>query len=365
LSTHRVTLIPGDGIGPEVIAATCRVLEATGVGFTWDVEQVGQPALDLVGTPLPDSVAASVIANRVALKGPVSTPAVKGFRSVNIAMRKASNLFANVRPCRTYPGVRSRYENVDVVVIRDVTEDLYAGVEVEAGTPEALELIASIEKTTGRPIADGSGISIKAISETASRRIAEYAFQYAVDNRRSRVTAVHKAAVMKRTDGLFLEVAREVAARYPDIEFEDRAVDNTAMQLVQRPEDLDVLLMPMQYGDILSDLAAGLIGGSGMIPGANIGTEAVLFEPGHGSAPKMAGMNRANPMATMLSGVMMLRHLGEAGAADRLEGAIADVIAEGTHVTYDLKSERDDPSAVGTSDVADAVVSKMKVTVAS
>lgn len=359
MSAHRVTLIPGDGIGPEVVAATRQVLEATGVDFEWDVQQVGQPAVEAFGTPLPDTVAASVIANGVALKGPVSMPAVKGSRSVNIAMRKASNLFANVRPCRTYPGVRSRYDDVDVVVIRDVTEDLYAGVEVEAGTPEAAELIAAIEKTTGRPIAEGSGISIKAISEGASRRIAEYAFRYAAENGRSRVTAVHKAAVMKRTDGLFLEVVREVAAGHPDIEFEERTVDNTAMHLVQRPEELDVLVMPMQYGDILSDLAAGLIGGSGMIPGANVGTEAVLFEPGHGSAPKMAGMDRANPMATMLSGVVMLRHLGEGAAADRLERAIADVIAEGRHVTYDLKTDRDDPSAVGTSAVADAVVARM------
>jgi isocitrate dehydrogenase (NAD+) len=359
LNAHRVTLIPGDGIGPEVIDATCRVLEATGVRFEWDVEQVGEPALEAFGTPLPDSVAASVIANGVALKGPVSAPKVKGFRSVNIAMRKASNLFANVRPCRIYPGVPTRYHDVDVVVIRDVTEDVYAGIEVEAGTPEAKELIASIEKTTGKAIADGSGITIKAISEEASRRLVEFAFRYAMENGRSRVTAVHKATVMKKTDGIFLEVAREVAARHPEIAFDDRLVDNTAMQLVQRPEDLDVLVMPMQYGDILSDVGAGLIGGPGMLPGANIGTAAVLFEPGHGSAPKMAGMNRANPMATMLSGVMMLRHLGESAAADRLEGAIASVIAEGTHVTYDLKGERDDPSAVGTSVVADAVVARM------
>jgi isocitrate dehydrogenase (NAD+) len=356
---HRATLIPGDGIGPEVVAATLRVLEGTGVEFDWDVQQVGQPALDAVGTPLPDSVAESVIGNRVALKGPVSTPAVKGFRSVNIAMRTASGLYANVRPCKTYPGVRTRYEDVDVVVIRDVTEDLYAGVEAEAGSSEAQALIAAVQEQVGRTIRDGSGLTIKAISEGASRRLAEYAFRYARDNGRTRITAVHKAAVMKRTDGLFLEVAREVAAANPDIEFEDRAVDNTCMQLVQRPEQFDILLMPMQYGDILSDLCAGLIGGSGMIPGANIGTEAVLFEPGHGSAPKMAGMDRANPVATMLSAVMMLRHLGEGAAADRLEGAIAAVIADGRQVTYDLKEERDDPSAAGTWAVAEAVVAHM------
>ncbi|HEX2502390.1 MAG TPA: isocitrate/isopropylmalate family dehydrogenase [Miltoncostaeaceae bacterium] len=356
---HRVTLIPGDGIGPEVVDATLRVLEATGVAFDWDVQQVGQPALDAVGTPLPDSVAESVVRNGVALKGPVSTPKIKGFRSVNIAMRKASNLFANVRPCKMYPGVRTRYEDVDVVVIRDVTEDLYAGVEAEAGTSEAEALIAAVREQTGREVLDGSGLTIKAISEAASRRLAEFAFRYARENGRARITAVHKAAVMKRTDGLFLEVVREVAAANPDIEFEDRAVDNTCMQLVQRPEQFDVLLMPMQYGDILSDLCAGLIGGSGMIPGANIGTEAVLFEPGHGSAPKMAGMDRANPMATMLSAVMMLRHLGEGAAANRVEAAIAAVIADGRHVTYDLKQERDDPLAAATSVVAEAVAARM------
>jgi isocitrate dehydrogenase (NAD+) len=356
---HRVTLIPGDGIGPEVVAATLHVLDATGVAFDWDVQQVGQPALDAVGTPLPDSVAESVIANRVALKGPVSTPKVKGFRSVNIAMRTASGLYANVRPCKTYPGVRSRYEDVDVVVIRDVTEDVYAGVEAAAGSPEAQALIAAVQEHVGRTIRDGSGLTIKAISEEASRQIVEFAYGYARENGRTRITAVHKAGVMKRTDGLFLEVAREVAAANPDIEFEDRAVDGICTQLVQRPEQFDVLVMPMQYGDIISDLCAGLIGGLGMVPGANIGTEAVLFEPGHGSAPKLAGTNRANPMATILSAAMMLRHLGEAEPAERIERAIAAVIAEGRQVTYDLKQERDDPSAAGTSEVAEAVVAHM------
>ena len=358
MSAHRVTLIPGDGIGPEVIDATRRVLEATGVAFDWDVQQVGQPAIDLVGTPLPESVPASVTENGIALKGPVTTPAVKGFRSVNIALRTASDLYANVRPCRTYPGVPSRYDAVDVVVIRDVTEDLYAGVEAGAGTPEANAVIAAAELATGRRIRAGSAITVKAISEEASRRIVEYAFTYARESARSRVTAVHKAGVMKSTDGLFLEVAREVAAGHPDIEFEDRAVDLTCMQLVQRPERFDVLVMPMQYGDILSDLCAGLVGGPGMIPGVNVGNEAVLFEPGHGSAPKIAGTNRANPMATMLSGVMMLRQLAEREAAERVEGAIAAVIAEGRSVTYDLRPPGD-PGSVGTSDVADAVIYRL------
>ncbi len=356
---HRVTLIPGDGIGPEVVNATRRVVEATGVAFDWDLQEVGEGPLASVGVPMPEGVPASVIANRVALKGPVSAPKVKGFRSVNIGLRKASHLFGNVRPCRSYPGVRSRYEDVNIVVVRDVSEDLYAGVEATAGSPEARALIAAAQELLGANIAEGSGITIKAISEVASRRIVEYAFDYARRHGRSKVTAVHKAPVMKATDGLFLEVAREVAAANADIEFEDRAVDIICTQLVQRPEAFDVLVMPMQYGDILSDLCAGLVGGAGMIPGVNVGTEAVLFEPGHGSAPPLAGTNRANPMATMLSGMMMLRHLDEAEAADRVEAAIAAVVAEGRYVTYDQKPDRDDPSAAGTSEVADAVVDRL------
>jgi len=355
-AVHRVTLIPGDGIGPEVVAATRRVLEATGVRFDWDVQEVGQGPMESLGTPMPDAVPASVIANRVALKGPVSAPRAKGFRSVNIGLRKASGLFGNVRPCRLYPGVRSRYDAVDVVVVRDVTEDLYAGVEATAGSPEAQALIAAARELLGATIADGSAITIKAISDAASRRIVEYAFDHARRSGRRKVTAVHKASVMKATDGLFLAAAREVAAANPDIEFEDRTVDIICTQLVQRPEAFEVLVMPMQYGDILSDLCAGFVGGAGMIPGVNVGTEAVLFEPGHGSAPHLAGTNRANPIATMLSGMMMLRHLGEAEAADRLDGAIAEVVRDGRRVTYDLKPHRDDPSAAGTSDVADAVV---------
>jgi isocitrate dehydrogenase (NAD+) len=355
-----VTLLPGDGIGPEVVDATRTVLDATGVDIEWDVQLVGQPALEALGTPLPDSVPASVVANGVALKGPVSTPKVKGFRSVNIALRTASGLYANVRPCRLLPGVSSRFEDVDLIVVRDVTEDLYGGVEAVAGSPEARAIIERIrEVLPAARVADGSAITIRPISEAASRRIVQFAFDHARTNGRRKVTAVHKAGVMKATDGLFLETAREVAARNSDIEYEDVLVDALAMHLVQHPERYDVMVMPMQYGDILSDLCAGLVGGPGMIPGANIGTDAVLFEPGHGSAPAMGGMNRANPIATMLSAVMMLRHLREHAAADRMERAIGAVVAEGVDVTYDLKPHRDDPTAAGTARVAEAVAERL------
>lgn len=364
MTTHRVTLIPGDGIGPELVEATRRVLEATGVSFDWDVQQVGEPALELYGTPLPDSVAESVRANGVALKGPISTPKVTGFRSVNVALRVASGMYANVRPCRTFPGVHSRFEDVDVVVIRDVTEDLYAGVEAMAGTPEAEAIIAKVREVLPKArIADGAAITIRAISEEASLRLAEYAFQYAERNNRRKVTAVHKANVMKATDGVFLSACREVAERHPAVEFEETAVDALAMHMVQHPERFDVMVMPMQYGDIISDLAAGFIGGPGMMPGGNYGTHAVLFEPGHGSAPYMAGQNRANPMATMLSGVMMLRHLDEWSAADRLEAAIAEVVRQGRHTTYDLREDREDPTAGTTSGVADAVIAQLSAAV--
>jgi isocitrate dehydrogenase (NAD+) len=357
---HRVTLLPGDGIGPEVVDATRTVLEAAGVAIDWDVQLVGQPALDAFGTPLPDGVPASVVANGVALKGPVSTPKVKGFRSVNIALRIASGLYANVRPCRLLPGVFSRFDDVDLVVIRDVTEDLYGGVEATAGSPEAEAIIARIHEVLPKArIADGSAITVRPISEAASRRIVQFAFDHARAEGRRKVTAVHKAGVMKATDGLFLETARQVAAANPDIEYEDVLVDALAMHLVQHPERYDVMVMPMQYGDILSDLCAGLVGGPGMIPGANIGTDAVLFEPGHGSAPKMGGMNRANPIATILSATMMLRHLGERDAADRVERAVAGVVADRVDVTYDLRPHRDDPGAATTSRVAEAVAERL------
>ncbi|MGH8719376.1 MAG: isocitrate/isopropylmalate dehydrogenase family protein [Burkholderiales bacterium] len=360
MSGHRVTLIPGDGIGPEVIEAARRVLEATGVAFDWNVQMVGAPALEKFGTPLPDSVVASVVEHGVALKGPVSTPVGKGFPSVNVALRKASGLYANLRPCRSFDGVPSPFRNVDVVVVRDVTEDCYQGLELAAESLEANELIAKLGALIpGAAIAAGSGITVKTISFEASRRVVELAADHARKSGRTHVTAVHKAGVMKRTDGIFLEAAREVAARHPDIEFDDMNVDAACAALVRHPESFQVLVMPMQYGDILSDLAGGLVGGPGMVPGVAVGTKAALFEPGHGSAPRHAGKDCVNPTATMLSGAMMLRHLGETAAADRLEWAIAAVIAEGRAVTYDMILGRNGAHAVGTAAMADAVIAHL------
>ena len=360
MATYRVTLIPGDGVGPELTEATRRVLEATEVGFDWDVQEAGADVVERYGTPLPDPVLNSIRRNRVAIKGPITTPVGSGFRSVNVALRKELDLYACLRPCKWYRGVRSRYEDVDVVIVRENTEDLYAGIEFEEGSPGASELIEFIAEKTGKRIRDDAGISIKPISAWGTERIVRFAFDYARSYGRTKVTAVHKANIMKFTDGLFLETARRVAESYADIGFEDRIVDNLTMQLVQRPEEYDVLVLPNLYGDIVSDLCAGLIGGLGVAPGANIGDEAAVFEATHGSAPKYKGMNKVNPMAMMLSGVLMLRHLGETEAADRLESAIAAMIAEGRSVTYDMKPSRDDPTAVGTSQVADAVIEKLQ-----
>ncbi len=354
---YNVTLIPGDGIGPEVVEATRRVLEATGVAFQWDMAEAGADVIDKYGTPLPDSVLASVRKNKVALKGPITTPVGSGFRSVNVALRKALDLYACVRPCKTYAGVPSTYENVDLVVIRENTEDLYAGIEFERGTPEALKLIQLTAEAKRGIIREDSGISLKVISEEGSRRIVRFAFEYARAYGRKKVTAISKANILKFSDGLFLRVAREVAKEYPGIEFEDRLVDNMTMQLVKNPRQFDVIVAPNLYGDILSDLCAGLVGGLGVAPGANIGGEIAVFEPTHGSAPKYSGRNKVNPVAMMLSGVMMLHHLGEKKAADRLEKAIAGVIAEGKSVTYDMIPEA--ALAVGTSQVADAVIGKL------
>jgi isocitrate dehydrogenase (NAD+) len=295
----------------------------------------------------------------VALKGPITTPVGGGFRSVNVALRKGLDLYGQVRPCKSYPGVRSRYEDVDLVIVREATEDLYAGIEFEQGSPEALELIDWVAENTGSRVRPDSGLSLKPLSVAGTRRIFEFAFDYVRRYGRRKLTAVHKANIMKFSDGLWLHVAREVAAEHPEIEFEDRIVDNLCMQLVQRPEEYDVLVLPNLYGDIVSDLAAGLVGGLGLAPGANFGTEAAVFEPTHGSAPKYAGQNKANPMAMMLSGVLMLRHLDETDAADRLEASIAETIAEGESVTYDMKPTRDDPTAVGTSEVADAIIDRL------
>jgi isocitrate dehydrogenase (NAD+) len=353
---HRVTLIPGDGTGPEITEATRRVLEAADVDFDWDVQEAGADVMDQQGgNPLPEHVLASIRQNGVALKGPITTPVGTGFRSVNVTLRKTLDLYGQVRPCKSYRGVRSRYEDVDLVVVREATEDLYAGIEFEEGSQHALDLIAWL-RDRGAHVREDAGISVKPISVEGTRRIVQFAFDYARKNDRRKVTAVHKANIMKFSDGLYLRVARDVAEQNSDIEFEDRIVDNLCMQLVQRPEEYDVLVLPNLYGDIVSDLAAGLIGGLGLAPGANLGSHAAVFEPTHGSAPKYTGQNKVNPMAMMLSGAMMLHHLGERSAADRLESAIAHVIAEGRSVTYDMKPARDDPTAVGTSDVADAVI---------
>ncbi|MBI4308277.1 MAG: isocitrate/isopropylmalate dehydrogenase family protein [Chloroflexi bacterium] len=356
---YTVTLIPGDGIGPEVVEATRRVLEATGVPFKWEVQDCGEVAIKKYGTVLPEHVLASVRKNKLAMKGPITTPVGGGFRSVNVALRQALDLYACLRPCKSYEGVRSRYQKLDLVIVRENTEDLYAGIEFEKGTKECLELIQTINRLGSKKIREDSGISIKPISVTGATRIVKFAFDYARQYKRKKVTAVHKANIMKYTDGLYLAIARDVAKQYPDIDFEDRIVDNLCMQLVQRPEEYDVLVLPNLYGDILSDLCAGLIGGLGMAPGANIGVDIALFEPVHGSAPKYTGQNKVNPFAQMLSGILMLRWLKEQRAADLMEKAIAEVVKEGKSLTYDMKPTRNDPTAVGTSQVADAVIAKM------
>ncbi len=337
---YRVTLIPGDGTGPELVAATRRVLEATGIEFAWDVQEAGADVMDKYGTPLPETVLDSIRSNKVALKGPITTPIGTGFRSVNVAIRKALDLYANLRLARTIEGVPVCHSMVDLIVVRENTECLYAGIEHDVIPGEAAE-------------------AIRIITRRATEHIVRFAFEYARANNRHLVTAVHKANILKATDGLFLRVAEEVAAAYPGIEFNDRIVDNMAMQLVQRPYEYDVLVCPNLFGDILSDLCSGLVGGLGVTPGANFGHEIAVFEPVHGSAPKYAGQNKVNPTATILSGVMMLRYLGEIEAAARIEAAISNVIAEGRSVTYDLKTDRNDPSSVGTQEMADAIIAMM------
>ncbi|HLF00003.1 MAG TPA: isocitrate/isopropylmalate dehydrogenase family protein, partial [Gaiellaceae bacterium] len=322
---HRVTLIPGDGTGPELTDATRRVLEATGVSFEWDVRQAGVDVMEEAGTPLPAATLESVKRNGVALKGPITTPIGTGFRSVNVALRHELELYACLRPCKTYPGVRTRYEGVDIVIVRENTEDLYAGIEYEAGSADAERVIALLNELQPRKIAGGSGISVKPISEAASERIIRFAFEYVRAHGRRQVTGVTKANIMKFTDGLFLSVFREVATEYPDIESREVLVDALTMQLVQRPEEFDVLVLPNLYGDIISDLTAGLVGGLGVAPGANIGTHAAVFEATHGSAPKYKGQNKVNPTAMILSGKLMLEHLDERDAARRLEEAVVAV----------------------------------------
>ena len=361
---YDVTLITGDGIGPEIAEAARRCIDATGVKIRWDLQEAGVDVMAREGTPLPDRTMESVRRNKVALKAPITTPVGTGFRSVNVYLRQALNLYACVRPCKSYKGVRSRYTNIDLVIVRENTEDLYAGVEFAKGAAETAELISDINRLSkDKKIKTGlatTGVSIKPISVEGSQRIVRYAFDYARANGRKKVTCVHKANIMKHTDGLWLEVARTVAAKYPDIEFDDRIVDNMCMQLVQKPELYDILVLPNLYGDILSDLCAGLVGGLGVAPGANIGDSGAVFEATHGSAPKYKGQNKVNPTALILSGMLMLRHMGEMAAADRLDKAVADVIAEGKLVTYDMKPVRDDPTAIGTREMADAIIERMK-----
>ena len=356
---YQVTLIPGDGIGPEVSAATQRVLEATGITFEWDVQPAGVAALETVGDVLPKAVLDSIRKNNIALKGPLTTPLGTGFRSVNVALRQELNLYANLRPAKTMQGVRSVFESVDLVVVRENLEGMYSGVEFDTGAADAAEVIGVINKLSSRQVAEDAAISIKVITRTNSERIVRFAFDYAVQNKRRLVTAVHKSNIMKFSDGLFLATAQEVASQYPQVEFNDRIVDNMLMQLMQRPADYDVMVMPNLYGDLVSDLTAGMVGGLGVAPSANIGERGAIFEPIHGSAPSHAGKNEANPTAMILSGAMMLRHLGEQPAAESVEQAVMSVIAEGKQITYDLVPDRDPAKAVGTTGMTEAIIARL------
>ena len=358
---YKITLIPGDGIGPEVSSAARRCVDATGVKIDWEIAEAGADVIGKYGTPLPESTLVSIRKNKIALKGPLTTPIGTGFRSVNVAIRKELDLYACLRPTRSYKGVRSRYEDIDLVIVRENTEDLYAGIEFEVGKPETQRLIGEIEALSQKKIRPDSGISIKPLSITGSKRIVKFAFDYAVKHGRKKVTAISKANIMKFTDGLFFMAAREVAKEYEGkIEYEERLIDNMCMQLVQKPELYDVLCLPNLYGDILSDLCAGLIGGLGIAPGANLGDGIAVFEAIHGSAPKYTGQNKVNPVAMILSAVLMLDYLGEKEAAERLDTAVAKVIAAGKSVTYDLKPDRNDPTAVSTSQMADAVIAALQ-----
>ena len=361
MSKYNITLIPGDGIGPELADAAKRCVDALSLDIKWDSCEAGTAAIEKYKTPLPAHTLDSIRKNKVAIKGPITTPIGTGFRSVNVELRKTLDLYACLRPCKTYEGVRSKYDNIDLVIIRENTEDLYAGIEFEKGLKDTEDLIVTLEKMSAKRIKPNSAISIKPISVEGTKRIVKFAFDYALKNNRKKVTAVHKANIMKFTDGLFLEVAREVARGYEGrVTFEDRIVDNMCMQLVQKPEDYDVLVLPNLYGDIISDLAAGLIGGLGVAPGANIGNGIAVFEPTHGSAPKYKGMNKTNPTAIILSAVLMLKYIGEEKKAKVLEDAVASVIREGKFVTYDMKENRNDPTAVGTKEMADAIIKKIK-----
>jgi len=359
--TYTITLIPGDGIGPEVAEAARRCIDATGVKISWETALAGSAAQEKFNNLLPEETLASIRKNKVCLKGPITTPIGTGFRSVNVAIRQELDLYACLRPAKSYAGVKSPYKDIDLVIIRENSEDLYAGIEFQRGSPDAEKLIKEINFLSKKKIRADSGISIKPISQSATERIVRFAFEYALKNKRAKVTCVTKANIMKFTDGLFLATAREVAKGYEGkIIFEEALVDNMAMQLVQKPHNYDCLVLPNLYGDIISDLCAGLIGGLGIAPGANIGEGIAVFEAVHGSAPKYAGLNKVNPTAMISSGILMLRYLKEEAAALRLEEALKAVLAEGRSVTYDLKPRRDDPTAVGTQEMADAVIAQLK-----
>ncbi|MBN1805371.1 MAG: isocitrate/isopropylmalate dehydrogenase family protein [Sedimentisphaerales bacterium] len=355
-----VTLVTGDGIGPEIAEATRRCIDATGAGINWLIKEAGIDVMERTGTPLPDETVEAIKKTGIALKAPITTPVGTGFRSINVHLRQTLDLYACLRPCKSYEGVRSRYSDIDLIVVRENTEDCYAGVEFQRGKDDTDELISWVNKHSEKKVRGNSGITIKSISVEGSERIVQFAFDYARKLGRKKVTSVHKANIMKFSDGLWLEVSREVAKKNSDIEFEDRIVDNMCMQLIQKPELYDVLVLPNLYGDIISDLCAGLVGGLGVAPGGNIGEKGAVFEATHGSAPKYKGQNKVNPTALILSGVMMLRHMGKMTEADKLENAAAAVIAEGKSVTYDMKPNRDDPTAVGTSQMADAIIEKIK-----
>ncbi|NBB94283.1 MAG: isocitrate/isopropylmalate dehydrogenase family protein [Planctomycetes bacterium] len=369
MTVHKTVLIRGDGVGPELAQAARRCLDAAlektdGAGsFEWTVCEAGIDIMNTAGTPMPEETIEAVRNADATLKAPITTPIGSGFRSVNVLLRQTLDMYCCLRPCKSYKGVRSRYDDIDLVLVRENCEDLYAGVEFEKGSKEVGELIETVnrlstDKTINTP-AESTGVSIKPISVQNTRRIVRFAFEYARKHGRKKVSFVEKANIMKHTDGLFKAVAEEVAGDYPEIESEERLIDNMCMQLVQKPELYDVIVTENLYGDILSDLCAGLVGGLGVAPGANIGDGGATFEATHGSAPKYKGMNKVNPTALILSGMLMLDYLGETDAAKTLEAAIATVVEDGKNVTYDMKPHRDDPTAVGTSEMADAIIAAL------
>jgi len=358
--SYRITLIPGDGIGPEVITQAKRCIEETGIDIQWEEVCAGESALEEFGEPLPKILLESIRRNRVALKGPIATPIASGFRSVNVQLRQSLDLFCCIRPVKSFEGIEVPFKDIDIIIFRENTEDLYCGIEFEKETEEAEEIIKKIEELSKKKIRSDSGISIKPISKSASERFIDFCFQYALKNNRKKITLGHKANIMKFTDGLFLNVGREISKRYPKIIFEDLIIDNLAMQLVKNPKNFDCIILPNLYGDIISDLCAGLVGGLGLVAGANVGENYVIFEPVHGAAPKYKDKNLVNPTAAILSAALMLRYLGEVEKSRLIESAVREVIREGKFTTYDLKRDRFDSSAVGTSQMADAVIEKIR-----